>query len=247
VSLGRRDLSGAYAVSGVLFLLAAVVVLAMLRPDPRDVGRRVAALLPVDDLHSGGTRPLRAMLAAPDARLAVTAMVLGQMVMVMVMVITSLNMRAHDHGLGSVSLVISSHTLGMYAFSVVSGAADRWAPADDRRRRRRVACVLRVGHRLAATAAFVGGAVPAWAGVEPVLRRGLDAVGRPALAGRARPDTRVQRPARRIFLAAGSLGSGLVFAAVDTTRWPAWSRVAFVPLVLAFRMPPRRRNPDARI
>ena len=44
-------------------------------------------------------------------------MVLGQAVMVMVMVITSLHMRAHDHGLGEVSAVISSHTLGMYAFS----------------------------------------------------------------------------------------------------------------------------------
>jgi MFS family permease len=54
-------------------------------------------------------------------------MVLGQMVMVLVMVITSLHMRGHNHGLADISVVISSHTFGMYAFSIVSGRlADRW-------------------------------------------------------------------------------------------------------------------------
>jgi MFS family permease len=45
----------------------------------------------------------------------------------MLMVITALHMRQHDHALTDVSLVISSHTFGMYAFSVISGRlADRW-------------------------------------------------------------------------------------------------------------------------
>jgi MFS family permease len=36
-------------------------------------------------------------------------------------------MKGHEHGLGSISTVISAHTLGMYAFSVVSGRlADKW-------------------------------------------------------------------------------------------------------------------------
>jgi AhpD family alkylhydroperoxidase len=54
-------------------------------------------------------------------------MVLGQMVMVLVMVITSLHMRDHNHMLGDISIVISAHTVGMYAFSIISGRlADRW-------------------------------------------------------------------------------------------------------------------------
>jgi len=54
-------------------------------------------------------------------------MVFGQMVMVMVMVMTSLHMRDHQHALASISLVIGSHTFGMYAFSLISGRlADRW-------------------------------------------------------------------------------------------------------------------------
>jgi MFS family permease len=43
------------------------------------------------------------------------------------MVITSLHMSNHHHMLGDISIVISAHTFGMYAFSVVSGQlADRW-------------------------------------------------------------------------------------------------------------------------
>ena len=41
--------------------------------------------------------------------------------MVMIMVITGLHMKALAHPLTSISLVISAHTFGMFAFSVVSG------------------------------------------------------------------------------------------------------------------------------
>ena len=241
VSLGRRDLSGAYAVSGVLFLLAAVVVFAMLRPDPRDLGRRVAALLPVDDLHAGGARPLRAILAAPDARLAVTSMVLGQMVMVMVMVITSLHMRAHDHGLGSVSLVISSHTLGMYAFSVVSGRlADRWG-------RRPTIAVGSVGLLTACALATISPQVVPLSVALFLLGLGWNLCfvgGSTLLADQLSPDERARTQGVNDLLvgfasAVGSLGSGLVFAAVGYNAM-AWlgAAVALVPLVLAL---PRRR------
>jgi MFS family permease len=46
---------------------------------------------------------------------------------VMLMVITSLEMKGHDHVLTDISFVISSHTFGMYAFSIFSGRlVDRW-------------------------------------------------------------------------------------------------------------------------
>jgi MFS family permease len=58
---------------------------------------------------------------------ALTAMVVGQLVMVLVMVITSLHMKDHQHALGDISVVIAAHTFGMYAFSLVSGQlVDRW-------------------------------------------------------------------------------------------------------------------------
>lgn len=49
------------------------------------------------------------------------AAVFAQMVMVMLMVMTSVHLRVLQHPLKAVSLVISSHTLGMYAFAIVSG------------------------------------------------------------------------------------------------------------------------------
>jgi len=124
---GFDELSGAYAASGVLFLLACLVVFARLRPDPRDLGKEVARLYPETNADSRPTRSLSQIIRQPEVIVAMMSMVLGQMVMVMVMVITALHMRGHDHGLGAVSLVISSHTFGMFGFSVFSGRlADRW-------------------------------------------------------------------------------------------------------------------------
>jgi MFS family permease len=124
--LGMDELAGAYIASLVLFGIAAAIIFVGLRPDPRDVGRQVAALYP-DSAPRGVARPISAIFREPAALTAVTAMVLGQVVMVAIMVITSLHMRDHDHQLGDISAVISAHTLGMYAFSVVSGRlADKW-------------------------------------------------------------------------------------------------------------------------
>jgi len=124
--LGLEELSGAYIASMVLFGIAAVVVFLGLRPDPREVGVQVAALFP-ESAPGGAARPIAVILREPAALAAVTAMALGQVVMVAIMVITSLHMKGHNHGLGDISAVISAHTLGMYAFSIVSGRlADKW-------------------------------------------------------------------------------------------------------------------------
>jgi MFS family permease len=124
--LGMEELAGPYIASLVLFGIASVIIFIGLRPDPRDVGKQVAALYPAST-PGGVTRPISVILREPAALTAVTAMVLGQVVMVAIMVITSLHMRDHNHHLGDISAVISAHTLGMYAFSVVSGRlADRW-------------------------------------------------------------------------------------------------------------------------
>jgi MFS family permease len=124
--LGMDELAGAYMASLVLFGIASVIIFLGLRPDPREVGKQVAALYP-DSAPGGAARPIGVILREPAALTAVTAMVLGQVVMVAIMVITSLHMKGHNHLLGDISAVISAHTLGMYAFSVVSGRlADKW-------------------------------------------------------------------------------------------------------------------------
>lgn len=122
-----NELAGAYVVSLVLFFLGMIVVFFGLRPDPREVGKEVAEKFPETQASSGTARSVLEVLSPPAALIAVIAMSLGQMVMVLVMVITSLHMSDHHHLLGDISIVMSAHTFGMFAFSIISGRlADRF-------------------------------------------------------------------------------------------------------------------------
>ena len=107
-----------------------LVLLFGLRPEPREIALAVAALHPHPEGGAGTTRPLREVLRDPGVRVAIATMVSAQVVMVMLMVITSVHMVDHHHPLTSISLVISSHVVGMYAFSLVSGRlVDGWGRA----------------------------------------------------------------------------------------------------------------------
>ncbi len=124
---GFDELAGPYLASAILLLFGVVIVFTWLRPEPRDVGRAVAELHPEVGPDITAARGLRQLMRVPAVTVAVAAMVFGQVVMVMLMVITSLHMKNHQHGLGDISLVISSHTFGMFAFSIISGRlADRY-------------------------------------------------------------------------------------------------------------------------
>jgi MFS family permease len=65
--------------------------------------------------------PLGTLLADPAVTLALSSMVSGQFVMVLLMTMTPLHIRHEGHGLGAIGLVISAHTLGMYALSPLTG------------------------------------------------------------------------------------------------------------------------------
>jgi len=124
---GLDELAGPFGIAMLLFVIAGLVIFVRLRPDPRDLGREIARLYPTPDLNQNQERPLTVIFRQPAPLLALTAMTFGQVVMVMLMVITSLHMKQHQHELSDISLVISSHTFGMFGFSIFSGRlADRW-------------------------------------------------------------------------------------------------------------------------
>jgi MFS family permease len=124
---GNPELAGPFAASAVLFVLAFLVILLLLRPDPRDIGREIARLNPEARPPGEKPRTLAQVFRQPATLVAVSSMIFGQLVMVMLMGITALHMQDHQHTLTDVSLVISSHTFGMFAFSIVSGQlVDRW-------------------------------------------------------------------------------------------------------------------------
>ena len=126
VSIGMDELAGAYLATLVLFALASVFVFVGLRPDPREVGKEIAKLYP-EATPQGEARPMLQILRQPAVITAVTAMALGQLVMVAIMVITSLHMEDHHHARSDIYSVISAHTFGMFAPSIVSGwLLDRW-------------------------------------------------------------------------------------------------------------------------
>jgi MFS family permease len=127
LAAGLPEMAGPFAASVVLFGIAAAITWLGLRPDPMAVGQEVAALFPERDNPTGSARRLGTLVRLPGVFVAMTAMVLAPMAMTMITDITSLYMRDHGQTLKSISLVYSAHTLGMFAFSVLSGKlADSW-------------------------------------------------------------------------------------------------------------------------
>ncbi len=125
---GIPTLAGPYFFSALLFSLAILLLTVFLRPDPAVVARTAQA--PPSSAVSDAPRPgmreaMRFVLSDPAARLGVTAMAVGNVVMVGVMAMTPVHIRGagHDaaHTLGIVGLVLSFHIAGMYAFSPVFG------------------------------------------------------------------------------------------------------------------------------
>ena len=123
---GFAELAGPYGVGCGVLALAAALIFSGLRPDPRDIGRELARFHP-DSVPVQTTRSLMEILRQPGVIVAMTSVVFAQLVMMVPMSITSVHMKAHQHPLTAVSIVISAHTLGMFAFSLISGRlTDRW-------------------------------------------------------------------------------------------------------------------------
>jgi MFS family permease len=125
--LGYETLAGPYLLGACIFLFGSLLIFALLRPDPRDIGRALA-LTPQEHAERALTaRNFFQALHARNVQIAVAAMVLGQVVMTTVMVMTPLQMTEHlHHSLDEVSIVIAAHVTGMYLTSLFTGRiADR--------------------------------------------------------------------------------------------------------------------------
>lgn len=144
---GITKLAGPFMLATAAYALAAMAVLALLRPDPLIVARRLAA-------HEADAHPSPEDPPADRAalRLAASAMVVTQLVMVAVMTMTPVHMRDHGQSLAMAGFVISVHIAGMYLPSLFSGAlVDRFG-------RRRV---LVAGALTLLCAGALAGAAPA--------------------------------------------------------------------------------------
>jgi MFS family permease len=152
---GIPTLAGPFVGASLLFVLAALVLLALLRPDPAVVARGAHAEPGPGALPPKGAglrEAARIVGAEPAARLGVITMALGHVVMVGVMTMTPVHIRGagHDaaHTLDIVGLVLSAHVAGMFALAPVFG----WLT--DRLGRR---AVIALGTALLLTACAVAG------------------------------------------------------------------------------------------
>ncbi|OLT38125.1 MFS transporter [Kytococcus sp. CUA-901] len=134
---GIPPLAGPFLLASVAYLAAGATLLVLLRPDPLLLARSLTGTAAdPDTTHdepamargepltthgeptaSQGIPPVRT-----TAWVGAGVMVMTQIVMVAIMTMTPVHMRAHDHALGAVGLVISLHIAAMYLPSLVTGA-----------------------------------------------------------------------------------------------------------------------------
>ncbi len=145
---GLPEYAGAFVFSAGAFAVAGLLVFALLRPDPLLMARRLAAAPPdaavprqaaaahpaavsgpppeSPGATGGGMRSgWRAVAASPSARLGMSAVAVGHLVMVGVMSMTPVHIgtggQDHVAVLRIVGVVLSVHIAGMYALSPVMG------------------------------------------------------------------------------------------------------------------------------
>lgn len=119
--IGVPALSGPFILAAATYILAGLVLLVLLRPDPLIVANAIAneKRNKKNTLLDSNTNTLtfnkRGIVAAA------TLMVLTQLVMVAIMTMTPVHMGEHGHGLSEVGMIIGFHVGAMYLPSLLTG------------------------------------------------------------------------------------------------------------------------------
>lgn len=130
-SLGLPALAGPFLLAAVAYITAGLILVTMLRPDPflvaQQIERQEAASTQTNDVPKidvvTPTKPSRLV------RVGALVLIISQIVMVGIMTMTPIHMRAHDHSMGAVGLVIGLHVGAMWLPSLVTGPlVDRLGP-----------------------------------------------------------------------------------------------------------------------
>jgi len=112
-------LAGPFMLATGAYLLAATVLMLLLRPDPLVVARQAAksaAKVAGQSVVTGTTALQRRGIV-----LGASVMIITQIVMVGIMTMTPIHMRDHGHGLSATGLVIAIHVAGMFLPSPLTG------------------------------------------------------------------------------------------------------------------------------
>ncbi len=242
-SLGIRDLAGPFILASAAYALAGVAVALLLRPDPL-LTARAWALTPAGVSAAAADPAQGDEPASATLRLAASAMVVTQLVMVAIMTMTPVHMRDHGHDVSAAGLVISLHVAAMFLPSPLTGALV------DRVGRRPVlaagAVTLVLAGLVAAVAPQDSVAVLAVALILLGLGWNFGLVAGTALVTDAVPLVSRARTQGRVDLAValagatGGIGSGFIVAQADFVGLSLAGGVlalCLLPLLLAARDP----------
>ncbi len=243
-ALNIPALVGPFVICAVGMVVAAALILFLMRPDPLllsqqldidNVARDAVAQSSEPDLAAPAVSVRSIVWHAPRARLGMSAIVLGHAVMVAVMTMAPVHLSHHGATLTVVGLTISLHIAGMFAFSPVFGwLADRAG---------RVITIL-IGQGLLVSAALVAGTS---AGSEERLMVGLFLLGLGWSAGLVAGSTllaesvptearvRVQGISDLLMNLVGAAGgalSGVLLALIGFGGLNAVAAILVVPTVL---------------
>jgi MFS family permease len=126
-SRGYDPSVGPWAIAALLMGLGAVVLFVTLRPDPRELGRRIEAA--TSAAGNVSARAMTTIFALPRVRLAVISIAIGQVVMTILMSVTPLHMIQEGFQAGDISVVMAAHMLGMFGLAPLTGRlVDRIGP-----------------------------------------------------------------------------------------------------------------------
>ncbi|WP_433940119.1 MFS transporter [Paenibacillus lautus] len=121
LSVGIPSLAGPFLLAAAAYILAGIVLLIFLRPDPLLVANAIA-LQGKSDKHAASAKEMgTAGSGKRGIAIGAVVMILTQIIMVAIMTMTPVHMRHHGHGLSEVGLVIGFHIGSMYLPSLITG------------------------------------------------------------------------------------------------------------------------------
>ncbi|WP_416149964.1 MFS transporter [Salipaludibacillus sp. HK11] len=125
MSIGFPALTGPFMLAATAYILAGLVLLIFLRPDPFIVAKAIAKVNvknesnPPDELSDKTSQPQQ--FNKRGVFLGASVMIVTQIVMVAIMTMTPVHMGHHGHALSAVGLIISIHVAAMYLPSLLTG------------------------------------------------------------------------------------------------------------------------------
>lgn len=121
-SLGVPALAGPFMLAALAYSSAGVVLFVFLRPDPYLLAKQIERDQDArDPSRVAGETTIEIPRIGTAAYIGGLVMVLTQLVMVVIMTMTPIHMRAHDHNMDAIGMVIGLHIGAMWLPSLVTG------------------------------------------------------------------------------------------------------------------------------